>query len=74
MILFCKNYGRHNGNYRIEDLLGLQDVIYLHKINDFLDQLLLREKRMDLYKKTISFIKTRVDLDLASFKEDIWSH
>ena len=50
------------------------DVIYLHKINDFLDQLLLREKRMDLYKKTINFIKTRVDLDLASFKEDIWSH
>ena len=50
------------------------DVIYLHKINYFLDQLLLREKRMDLYKKTISFIKTRVDLDLASFKEDIWSH
>ena len=50
------------------------DVIYLHKINVFLDQLLLREKRMDLYKKTISFIKTRVDLDLASFKEDIWSH
>jgi Ribonuclease D len=50
------------------------DVIYLHKINDFLDQLLLREKRMDLYKKTISFLKTRVDLDLASFKEDIWSH
>ena len=34
------------------------DVIYLHKINDFLDQLLLREKRMDLYKKTISFLKT----------------
>ena len=33
------------------------DVIYLHKINVFLDQLLLREKRMDLYKKTISFIK-----------------
>ena len=33
-----------------------------------------REKRMDLYKKTISFIKIRVDLDLASFKEDIWSH
>ena len=26
------------------------DVIYLHKINAFLDQLLLREKRMDLYK------------------------
>ena len=50
------------------------DVIYLHKINNFLDEILLRENRMDLYKKTISFIKTRVDLDLASFKEDVWSH
>ena len=50
------------------------DVIYLHKINNFLDEMLTRENRMDLYKKTISFIKTRVDLDLASFKEDIWSH
>ena len=50
------------------------DVIYLHKINNFLDDILLRENRMDLYKKTISFIKTRVDLDLASFKEDVWSH
>ena len=34
----------------------------------------IRENREYLYKKTISFIKTRVDLDLASFKEDIWSH
>ena len=50
------------------------DVIYLHRINDFLDKILLRENREYLYKKTISFIKTRVDLDLASFKEDIWSH
>ena len=50
------------------------DVIYLHKINNFLDEILLRENRMDLYKETVSFIKTRVDLDLASFKEDIWSH
>ena len=50
------------------------DVIYLHKINNFLDKMLLRENRMELYKKAISFIKTRVDLDLASFKEDIWSH
>ncbi len=50
------------------------DVIYLHKINNFLDEILLRENRMDLYKKVISFVKTRVDLDLASFKEDIWSH
>ena len=50
------------------------DVIYLHKINNFLDEILLRENRMDLYKKTIKFLKTRVSLDLALFKDDIWSH
>ena len=27
-----------------------------------------------VYNDTIKFIKTRVDLDFASFKEDIWSH
>jgi len=50
------------------------DVIYLHKIFDGLEKILIRENRIDLYKKTIKFISTRVDLDLASFKEDIWSH
>ncbi len=50
------------------------DVIYLHKINDALNKILLRENRMKLYESTINFIQTRVDLDLASFKEDIWSH
>ena len=50
------------------------DVIYLHKINDALDKILTRENRMKLYEDTIKFVQTRVDLDLASFKEDIWSH
>lgn len=50
------------------------DVIYLHKINDALDKILTRENRMKLYEDTIKFLQTRVDLDLASFKEDIWSH
>ena len=51
-----------------------QDVVYLHKIYDSLEKILLRENRMNLYENTIKFINTRVDLDLASFKEDIWSH
>ena len=51
-----------------------QDVVYLHKIYDSLAKILLRENRMNLYENTIKFINTRVDLDLASFKEDIWSH
>ena len=50
------------------------DVIYLHKIHDELNKILERENRMDLYQDCIKFLKTRVDLDLALFKEDIWSH
>ena len=50
------------------------DVIYLHKIHSKLRQILVREKRLDLYNSCLSFLITRVDLDLASFKDDIWSH
>jgi len=50
------------------------DVIYLHKIHDELQKILIREKRMNLYKDCLKFLKTRVELDLAMFKEDIWSH
>ena len=50
------------------------DVIYLHKIYSALREILIREKRFELYEKSIKFIHTRVDLDLALFTEDIWSH
>ena len=50
------------------------DVIYLHRIHEELDKILIRESRMKLYNDCIKFIKTRVDLDLADFKDDIWSH
>ena len=50
------------------------DVIYLHKIHNELNNILIREKRIDLYKDCLKFLKTRVELDLAYFKDDIWSH
>ena len=50
------------------------DVLYLHKIHEALNKILIRENRIDLYNDCIKFLKTRVDLDLASFKDDIWSH
>ena len=50
------------------------DVIYLHKIHDKLNQILIRENRISLYNDCLFFLKTRVDLDLALFKDDIWSH
>ena len=50
------------------------DVIYLHKIHDNLEKILERENRIKLYKDCLKFLKTRVDLDLALFKDDILSH
>jgi ribonuclease D len=50
------------------------DVIYLHRIHDELNKILERENRINLYQDCLKFLKTRVDLDLALFKDDIWSH
>ena len=50
------------------------DVIYLHKIHEGLNKILERENRIKLYYDCLKFLKTRVDLDLALFRDDIWSH
>ena len=50
------------------------DVIYLHKIHAELNKILIRENRIKLYQDCLKFLKTRVDLDLALFKDDVWSH
>jgi len=50
------------------------DVIYLHKIHEELIKILKRENRIELYNECLNFLKTRVNLDLALFKDDIWAH
>ncbi|MDA9145401.1 ribonuclease D [Candidatus Pelagibacter sp.] len=50
------------------------DVLYLHKIHEELNKILERENRIDLYKDCLKFLQTRVNLDLALFRDDIWSH
>ena len=50
------------------------DVIYLHRIHVELKKILVRENRMQLYNSCLKFLKTRVELDLALFRDDIWSH
>ena len=39
-----------------------------------LNKILERENRIKLYQDCLKFLKTRVELDLALFKDDIWSH
>ena len=50
------------------------DVLYLHEIHNKLEDILKREGRDNLYFECLKFLNVRVELDLASFKDDIWSH
>ena len=51
------------------------DVLYLHKLKDKLDKMLLREKRSKLAKACFDFIQYRTDLDINGWSEqDIFKH
>ena len=51
------------------------DVLYLHKLKDKLEEILLQENRLELAEKVFSFLKVRVELDLSGFEDlDIFAH
>ena len=51
------------------------DVLYLHKLKDKLDMMLLREKRTKLAKACFDFIPYRTDLDIyGGSEQDIFKH
>ena len=51
------------------------DVIYLHEIKKKLDEILMRENKLDIAKKCFEFLKTRSELDLIGFENlDIFAH
>jgi len=51
------------------------DVLYLHAVKARLDEMLVREGRMELARRCFDFLPTRSALDLAGWDEtDIFSH
>jgi len=51
------------------------DVLYLHRIKNQLDKMLLREKREKLAKACFDFIQYRTDLDINGWTDqDIFKH
>ena len=51
------------------------DVLYLHRLKDALDPLLVREGRSDIAQACFDFLPTRAKLDRAGWPEiDIFSH
>ena len=75
-----KRHGSSDWNKDINDLSDKQleyaanDVIYLHKIKEELEKMLVREKRIDIFNKCLDFLDTRVELDQNGFKFDIFEH
>ena len=75
-----KRQGSSDWNKDIDELSDKQleyaanDVVYLHKIKTELEKMLIREKRMDIFNKCLSFLDTRVVLDQNGFKFDIFEH
>ncbi len=75
-----KRLGSSDWNKNLDELSDAQlqycsnDVIYLHKIKDELYKMLVRENRLNLYKNSIEFLKTRIKLDQSGFTEDIFAH
>ena len=75
-----KRLGSSDWNKNLNELTDAQlqycsnDVIYLHKIKDELNKMLVRENRLELYKSSINFLKTRIKLDQSGFTEDIFQH
>tara|TARA_B100000941_G_C28274618_1_gene433287 strand:+ start:10 stop:633 length:624 start_codon:yes stop_codon:yes gene_type:complete len=75
-----KRQGSSDWNKDLNELSDKQleyaanDVIYLHKIKLELEKMLIREKRIEMFKKCLSFLDTRVELDQKGFKQDIFEH
>ena len=75
-----KKLGSSDWNKELNELTEAQlqycsnDVIYLHKIKNELYKMLVRENRLQLYKSSIDFLKTRIKLDQSGFTEDIFQH
>ena len=75
-----KRQGSSDWNKDINELSDKQleyaanDVVYLHKIKNELEKMLIREKRLDIFKKCLIFLDTRVELDQCGFKFDIFEH
>tara|TARA_Y100001970_G_C14224801_1_gene854937 strand:- start:459 stop:1103 length:645 start_codon:yes stop_codon:yes gene_type:complete len=75
-----KRQGSSDWNKDLDDLTDKQleyaanDVVYLHKIKSELEKMLIREKRMDLFKNCLDFLDTRINLDQSGFKFDVFEH
>ena len=54
---------------------AMNDVLYLSEIKNSLNNKLLNQKRLKMFKSIMKFMEVRVDLDLQGWEEiDIFAH
>ncbi len=70
----CTDWGADSLNDEQLEYAAL-DVLYLHKIKDELDKMLIREDRVELANACFEFLPSRAVLDLAGWDDvDIFEH
>ena len=70
----CTDWGAENLTEEQLEYAAL-DVLYLHKIKEELDKMLIREDRVELSKACFEFLPSRAVLDLAGWSDtDIFEH
>ena len=53
----------------------MNDVLYLSEIKNSLNEKLLNQKRLKLFKSIMKFMEVRVDLDIEGWENiDIFAH
>ncbi len=65
------------GNPELSDdqlLYAQNDVIYLFQIKRILNNILNREKRYELYVRTLNALPVIIELDIQGFNESVFSH
>ena len=70
----CSNWGGSNVSMKQKEYAA-NDVLYLHKIKENLESILVQENRLELAKNIFDFLAIRVELDLQGFNDmDIFAH
>ena len=68
------NWGGSNVSMKQKEYAA-NDVLYLHKIKENLESILVQENRLELAKNIFDFLEIRVELDLQGYNDiDIFAH
>ena len=69
------DWGKTIEEYSEDQIMyACKDVLYLHKIKDELEKILVREKKLALAEQCFNFLETRTTLDLIGLAGDIFEH